>query len=428
MGKRASSTRSKKTAVTAPQQEPAAMQSEQTNNTDAETGPSGRPLRVYADGIFDMFHFGHARALEQAKKLFPNSYLIVGVCNDEITHCYKGKTVMTEDERYESVRHCKWVDEVLKDAPWVITKEFLDKHNIDFVAHDDLPYADNSGQADDVYGPVKALGKFKATQRTEGVSTSDLILRILKDYNTYVLRNLARGYSRKDLGVSLFKEQRIRASHNIKKLSQHITEQRLKVADRITKRIGIKPTKGRSTALATAAAADGGCSSGYENGSHADSPRNDSPTPEADGESKKKGELADLIRRNGEELASSVETVVEKIMRGEYGKEVGNAAEQLTLHMDKFVSGCFRGFEDSYNKLEKAIRHSMDWRNKPALAGAAGQKQRRRRTTLQLMARNSSSDEDSDSEPERGSPDEDMMPAAAEQQQLLGPAAAVKAY
>jgi hypothetical protein len=49
---------------------------------------------------------------------------------------------------------CRWVDEVLQDAPWVITEEFLNKHNIDFVAHDDLPYADNSGQADDVYGPV----------------------------------------------------------------------------------------------------------------------------------------------------------------------------------------------------------------------------------------------------------------------------------
>uniref|UniRef100_A0A6V7QY19 choline-phosphate cytidylyltransferase n=1 Tax=Ananas comosus var. bracteatus TaxID=296719 RepID=A0A6V7QY19_ANACO len=184
--------------------------------------PKDRPVRVYADGIFDLFHFGHARALEQAKKLFPNTYLLVGCCNDEITHMYKGKTVMTESERYESLRHCKWVDEVIPDAPWVLTKEFLDKHQIDYVAHDALPYADTSGAGNDVYEFVKSIGKFKETNRTEGISTSDIIMRILKDYNQYVMRNLARGYTRKDLGVSYVKEKQLRVNMKINKLRETV--------------------------------------------------------------------------------------------------------------------------------------------------------------------------------------------------------------
>ncbi|XP_030543908.1 choline-phosphate cytidylyltransferase 2 [Rhodamnia argentea] len=191
--------------------------------------PSSKPVRVYADGIYDLFHFGHARALEQAKKSFPNTYLLVGCCNDEITHKFKGKTVMTAEERYESLRHCKWVDEVIPDAPWVVTKEFLDKHNIDFVAHDALPYADASGAGNDVYEFVKAIGKFKETKRTEGISTSDIIMRIVKDYNQYVMRNLDRGYSRKDLGVSYVKEKRLRVNMRLKKLHEKVREQQERI-------------------------------------------------------------------------------------------------------------------------------------------------------------------------------------------------------
>lgn len=43
---------------------------------------------------------------------------------------------MNESERAQGVFHCKWVDEVVCPCPWVINKEFLDEHKIDYVAHD----------------------------------------------------------------------------------------------------------------------------------------------------------------------------------------------------------------------------------------------------------------------------------------------------
>ncbi|XP_078165514.1 choline-phosphate cytidylyltransferase 2-like [Carex rostrata] len=101
---------------------------------------------------------------------------------------------------YLLVIYHEWVDEVIPDASWVVTKEIIDKHKICYVAHDALPGAGN-----DVYEFVKKIGKFMETKRTDGVSTSDLIMRILKDYNQYIMRNLARGYTRKDLGVSYVK-------------------------------------------------------------------------------------------------------------------------------------------------------------------------------------------------------------------------------
>ncbi|CAJ2637664.1 unnamed protein product [Trifolium pratense] len=206
---------------------------DQNNSEVTEKGINDKPVRVYADGIYDLFHFGHARSLEQAKKSFPNTYLLVGCCNDETTHKYKGKTVMTEAERYESLRHCKWVDEVIPDVPWVINQEFIDKHNIDYVAHDALPYADTSGAGKDVYEFVKAIGKFKETKRTEGISTSDIIMRIIKDYNQYVMRNLDRGYSRKELGVSYVKEKRLRMNMGLKKLQERVKKQQETVGKKI---------------------------------------------------------------------------------------------------------------------------------------------------------------------------------------------------
>ena len=49
------------------------------------------------------------------------------------------------------------MDEVVKDAPWVLDIDFINKHKIDFVTHDALPYSDASGQANDVYDFVSLL-------------------------------------------------------------------------------------------------------------------------------------------------------------------------------------------------------------------------------------------------------------------------------
>ena len=67
-------------------------------------------------------------------------HLIVGVSGDEETIRKKGKIVMSQQERCDILRHCKWVDEIICPCPWVISLDFLNKNNIDYVAHDDLPY------------------------------------------------------------------------------------------------------------------------------------------------------------------------------------------------------------------------------------------------------------------------------------------------
>lgn len=169
--------------------------------------PKDRPIRVYADGVFDLFHLGHMKQLEQCKKSLPNVVLICGVPSDSVTHKLKGLTVLSDKQRCESLQHCKWVDEVIPNAPWCVTPEFLAEHKIDYVAHDDLPYG--SADSDDIYRPIKEKGQFLTTQRTDGISTSDIITRIIKDYDKYLMRNFARGATRQELNVSWLKKNEL---------------------------------------------------------------------------------------------------------------------------------------------------------------------------------------------------------------------------
>jgi len=182
---------------------------------------AGRPVRVLCDGIYDLFHYGHARQLEQAKNVFPNVYLIVAIVNDEVCHEKKGKTVMNDRERIMAIRHCRYVDEVIIDQPWFLSDDFLTYHKIDFVAHDDLPYVSGSI---DLFAHIKAQDKFVATSRTPGISTSDLIARIVKDYDQYARRNLSRGYTHEELNLSFFNQNRLKIRNQMARVGRRSRE------------------------------------------------------------------------------------------------------------------------------------------------------------------------------------------------------------
>jgi ethanolamine-phosphate cytidylyltransferase len=138
-----------------------------------------KPIRIYIDGCFDMMHYGHSNALRQAKKL--GDQLVVGVMNDAEIVLQKGPPVMNEQERYKAVRACKWVDEVIEAAPYEVTPEWtnklLDEMDIDFIVHGDDPCITADGK--DAYATAKDRGRFKMIKRTEGVSTTDIVGRMM---------------------------------------------------------------------------------------------------------------------------------------------------------------------------------------------------------------------------------------------------------
>lgn len=135
--------------------------------------------RIYVDGVYDLFHYGHAEMLGRVRAKFgATAVIIAGIARDDDCLKYKRLPIMTHDERARSVRACKYVDDVIENAPWVITQEFLDNHAIDYVCHDEASYP--SASEADIYAFVKSIGKFVPIERTPSISTSDILQRIVQ--------------------------------------------------------------------------------------------------------------------------------------------------------------------------------------------------------------------------------------------------------
>ncbi|XP_020526751.1 choline-phosphate cytidylyltransferase A isoform X2 [Amborella trichopoda] len=134
-----------------------------------------KKVRVYMDGCFDLMHYGHANALRQARAL--GDELVVGMVSDEEIIKNKGPPVLSMEERMVMVSGLKWVDEVIANAPYAITENFMnslfDEYKIDYIIHGDDPCLLPDGT--DAYALAKKAGRYKQIKRTEGVSSTDIV-------------------------------------------------------------------------------------------------------------------------------------------------------------------------------------------------------------------------------------------------------------
>lgn len=133
-------------------------------------------IRVYTDMAADMFHIGHLNLIRRAKA--HGDYLIVGVHSDKDIAEYKRHPIISEEQRYEIVRSCQYVDEVLEGAPLIMTKDFIQRHEIDLIVRgDDITPELLEQQADAI-----EMGIMRYVPRTKNVSTTSIIEKIKETY------------------------------------------------------------------------------------------------------------------------------------------------------------------------------------------------------------------------------------------------------
>jgi ethanolamine-phosphate cytidylyltransferase len=116
----------------------------------------------------------------------------VGLVGDEDIVRNKGsEPVIPFEERLKTLTACKFVDEVIINVSYDLTEELVNTllrdHDVDFIAHGDDPCVTADGK--DAYAYPKSIGCFRMFKRTEGVSTTDLVGRMLLSTREHHIRD-----------------------------------------------------------------------------------------------------------------------------------------------------------------------------------------------------------------------------------------------
>jgi cytidyltransferase-like protein len=128
---------------------------------------------VYAPGVCDLFHPGHAEFFRRARAL--GDRLIAGVASDETAAAYKPRPILSMDERLAVVAACRYVDRVLPDAPPRCDPACLDRIGADFAVHgDDI----TEQELERAFPGLMAAGRMKLIPYTATISSRAIIDRV----------------------------------------------------------------------------------------------------------------------------------------------------------------------------------------------------------------------------------------------------------
>ena len=143
-------------------------------------------VRIYIDGVWDLGpHVAHLNYMEHVRQKAAEETgeavtLIVGVISDTDTATYKRAPIVNERHRAQSIRAVRIVDEVVPNAPLIVTETFLQEHKIDLVIHGD------DSKQEEFFGICIARGIMRYIPYDvvqTGVSTTALIERAAQYYN-----------------------------------------------------------------------------------------------------------------------------------------------------------------------------------------------------------------------------------------------------
>lgn len=123
-------------------------------------------IRVITFGTFDVFHIGHIRILERARKL--GDYLIVGVSSDELNFKKKNRyPIYNQNDRSDIISSLKYVDEVFIENSLELKGQYIKSFKADILVMGN----DWEGKFDQ----FKELCDVIYLPRTPSISTTEII-------------------------------------------------------------------------------------------------------------------------------------------------------------------------------------------------------------------------------------------------------------